>query len=150
MAQPRMLEAAPSHHYSGSGVTPRRRQTVVVEYYRIASLSMTVMQFHNSFNTGRTQEEKTHFLRDCVNQGWPAASAFRLALSVATYLMQAAKVRTEAVLQLIASEVQAATVTQLDVQHFSPVTQRCRRVPRMHPGIAGYTAYCQGAAARHH
>ena len=67
-------------------------------------------------NTGRTQEEKTHFLRDCVNQGWPAASAFRLALSVATHLMQAAKVQIDAVLQLTASDVQTATVTQLDVQ----------------------------------
>ena len=70
---------------------PKRRLTTVVEYYSIASLSTTVMAFHDTFNTGNTPAERTHFLRDCVNQGWPAASAFKLALSIATHLLTVCK-----------------------------------------------------------
>ena len=74
------------------------------------------MAFHDTFNTGVTPAERTHFLRDCVNQGWPAASAFKLALSIATHLMTVANVKPAAVQALTTREMQTATVTKNDIQ----------------------------------
>ena len=74
------------------------------------------MTFHGTFNTGGTPSERTHFLRDYVNQGWPAASAFKLALSIATHLMAVANIKPAAVRALTPREMQASTVTKTDIQ----------------------------------
>ena len=109
--------------YGGGGAKPpysskwgdlllKRRLTTVVEFHRIYSLSVTVMAFHDSFNTGTTPQERVHFLRDCVNQGWPAASAFRLVLSIATHLQQAARVLPSTVITLSRAQLAAHTVSE--------------------------------------
>ena len=118
MAQLRLGGEARNLHCSGSGGEPlsKRRLTTVVEYYSIASLSKTVMAFHDTFNTGNTPAERTHFLRDCVNQGWPAASAFKLALSIATHLLTVASVKPAAVQVLTTAQMKSATVTKNDIQ----------------------------------
>ena len=86
--------------YGGGGTKPpanwlwgmpvlRRRLTTVVEYYRIASLSCTVRDFHMLFFKFTPAElSATAFLRDCVNQGWPAASACAIDLALADYLLE--------------------------------------------------------------
>ena len=84
--------------YGGGGTKPesrwswgmpvlRRRLTTVAEYYNIASLSVTVMLFHMQFFALLdSASSSVVFLRDCVNQGWPAASACAVDTAIAEHL----------------------------------------------------------------
>ena len=84
--------------YGGGGTKPesswswgmpvlRRRLTTVAEYYSIASLSATVMLFHMQFFALLdSASSSVVFLRDCVNQGWPAASACAVDTAIAEHL----------------------------------------------------------------
>ena len=65
-----------------------RQLTTVVEFYGIASLSLIVQAFHTSFCPDGW--DLTPFLKDCVNQGWPAGSAYHMARSIAEFLAQPA------------------------------------------------------------
>ena len=65
----------------------RRRLTTVTEYYNSASLSVTVMAFHMQFYMlFNSAVSAVVFLRDCVNQGWPAASACAVDGAIADHL----------------------------------------------------------------
>ena len=66
----------------------RRRRTTVKEFYAIASLSMTMLSFHMLYQLGT---DVVAYLRDCVNQGWPAASAYHVDKSLAAAMQQAAQ-----------------------------------------------------------
>ena len=88
-----------------------RRLTVVVEFYRMMSLSTTVHSFHAEYCTDKSEDGLAAFLKDCVNQGWPAASAFCLALSVGQYLFAAVRLALHTVEPLTQDEFDAATIT---------------------------------------
>jgi site-specific DNA-cytosine methylase len=91
-----------------------RRLTTVTEYYMIASLSKTMQAFHATFCPAGS--DMTHFLRDCVNQGWPAGSAYHLSLSIAQFLRQQVQQRAIKVTPLSAQQQTSLTVAATDCQ----------------------------------
>ena len=89
-----------------------RRLTTVVEFYGIASLSLTVQVFHTSFCPDGY--DLTKFLKDCVNQGWPAGSAFHMARSIAEFLAQQANMPAMPVAALTSSQHISLTTAPTD------------------------------------
>lgn len=96
-----------------------RRLTCVVEFYMIASVSYTLRDFHESFFAASGGTDLTVFLRDCVNQGWPAASAYHIALAVGRHVRQVCGLVTEVVVPVPKSAKQDVQLQlpQTEVSH---------------------------------
>ena len=86
--------------------------------YGIASLSLTVQVFHTSFCPAADAYgyDLTKFLKDCVNQGWPAGSAFHMARPIAEFLAQQANMPAVPVAALTPSQHIPLTTAPTDAQ----------------------------------